>query len=115
MTEFKIGDIVDVEIKRARVQLVDPHRILLASKANSIWAYLTDDSMTITKQTPKLQFGDVWREPGGRLWFVNMAYPRSKGAWLTSDDGHERSSIDWELESVNLADAELLFRKPQES
>lgn len=72
MTDFKPGDIVDVEIRGAVVLGASAHSMEMDHPATGrVWIELADGGFTITRRPPTPQAGDVWRMANGDLRFIH--------------------------------------------
>ncbi len=110
MTEFKPGDIVDIEIRGAEVVRDDGSSLVTKKPwftAANIRFLTNHESVTIKKRSPEVRTGDVWRTVDGELWAVTSV---SEGYWFLSLNEFDNCKP----ENFPLEGAELLTRLPEE-
>lgn len=106
--EYKPGEIVDIEIKGARVAKVYGTRVLVECSGFGVTLpSVAADGITVTRVAPvapAVQAGDVWRMGNGDVRQIFMA-----GSFLEADDPRD-SGYGIPAADLDFTGAELLFR-----
>lgn len=112
MTDFKPGDKVDITITGAKIQerLMTGVRIAYGSEmeyCQDVFLFTDVGDVTITRQAPKPQPGDVWRLNTGELVAVYRCGPGEHYQFLYKQDWGNLSKLDF-------TDAKLEWRPEPE-
>jgi hypothetical protein len=109
MSDYRLGDIVDVTIRGARVQDYDvsgdgPDRLMVTYGQPASMTTLFVNGVTVERVAPAEwppQPGDVWRDPHGYAWFAFSYCP---------DPDHTDA---WAVEAAKSTDFTVVALQPQ--